>query len=632
MSTIDDFPKDDKFWVIKWVDEFCMPHRTPDSTAVSVLLQELPFSDQSRLSTLKAHEVQAILGKKFTAPPLTFYRTVQGKRPTVHAGSMPLLSVGLVYQNQELVGELPPNMATIVLPEVEVSCDELDLQTAVPAPPGWPEDRPHKLLNEFEFAGVRREFGRSRCLVFHDNDIEYIIPRSVIFKRFYAPQADMAKAFTNGPWPNQYPELIFTGTTKSGHTTGIDADTGDWHLILMPRIADDYLFLLATYYFDSYGKICAESIYSNSVRDRGANPLASWYASARIPFQASDASLRLDLKGYFLKPYGFTKGNSVRRKFLVTTIRGCSLPSYLVNIAKGRVNSGDTGTEVEESDDPAPYSTTRSNKPAGSETTVDSGFNADARTQARELPADEFFWIDPPEIKKLQKEVSTRYQPLKKPRPSEKNVDRTSLGNEDYKGSSLTSATTGLRQRDPSKRLESLMVALAKLKQKKVITSFSVVAPPKESWSAWRASRLCWNFLSPESRTTGVWPKRSWRLIEPAITEDGKYLNGIARAALVLRVTTLKFSGYWIEIEVKNGGYYSPFLYNFSGDATALIFNAIETIAVHRGSNLAAPLQKVMELQGGGSVGLYRHNSEKDKDGGFNLDRLTLFLNNPKRP
>lgn len=546
---------------------------------------------------------------------------------------MPLLSVGLVYQDQELVGELPASMATIALPEVEVSCGELDLQTDVPAPPGWPEGRKHKLLNEFEFAGPRREFGRSRCLVFQDNDIDYIIPRAVIFKRFYAPHSDMAKVFTNGPWPEQYPELIFTGTTKSGHTTGIDADTGDWHLVLMPRIADDYLFLLATYYFDPYGQVCAESIYSNAVRDRGANPLASWYASAKIPFQASDASLRLDLKGYFLKPYGSAKGTSVRRKFLVTTIRGCSLPTYLGNIVKGRVNSGDTGTEIVESDDPAPYSTTRPNKPAGSETTVESGFNADARTPARELPADEFSWIDPPEIKKLQKDVSTRYQPAKKPRPPEKDTDRTSLGNKDYKGSSLTSATAGLRQREPSKRLESLMGALAALQQRKVVTSFSLFDPPKDSWSAWRASRRCWNFLSLDSRTNGVWPKRSWRLIEPAITEDGKYFNGKARAALVLRVTTPKFSGYWIEIEVKAGGYYSPFLYNFSGDdATALIFNAIETIAVKRGSNLAAPLQKVLAQQGGGSVGLYRHNPEKNNDGGFDLDRLTLFLKDPQHP
>lgn len=57
MAKIDDFPKDGKLWVIKWVDEFRMPHRTPDSTAVSVLLQELPFTEQARLSTLKAHEV-----------------------------------------------------------------------------------------------------------------------------------------------------------------------------------------------------------------------------------------------------------------------------------------------------------------------------------------------------------------------------------------------------------------------------------------------------------------------------------------------------------------------------------------------------------------------------------------------
>lgn len=630
MAKICEFPDDGKLWLIKWVDEFYLPHLGTSSASVTVLLQELPFADPNQLRRLKQDELYTIWGRKKDGSDTIFCEIENNGRPRVHVGLMPVLAVGSVYQNQELVGELPASFVQIELPEVEASCTETTLQAAYPPPPTWKQGLPHRLLNDYDFIGVRSRFGRSRCLVFHDNNTDYIIPRTVIFKRFYACHSDLAGAFTNGHWPEQQKTLIFPGTTASGQTTGVDADTKEWHIVLMPKIPDDYIFFLATYYFDLYGAICANAVYAQALSDCQANPEGCSYASAKIPFQASDTLFKLDIKGYYLKPHGFQK-ETAKRKFLVTSIRGCSLPSYLQPISKGRVNSGDAGAELEHSDKPAPYGNSSPDRPAGENTTVSSQFDAHARTEARNLPTDDFFLIDPPQVKKLTKETSTRYQPGNKPTLQDKDPDQTSAGNENQRKSSQTKAKAASRQREVSKRFEALIAAMTLLQEKEDITSFSVFAPFKEIERTPRSNRHCWNFLTELSRQSGVWPKKHWRMIKPAITEENGYSNGIPRAALVLEIITPKLTGYWIEIEVKNSSYYSPFLYDIAGDAINVVREAVEIIAKHQGSKLGPPLQNGVDRHGGGSVALYRHHLKNESDGGFNIKKMKQFLKAPER-
>ncbi|WP_017171941.1 hypothetical protein [Xanthomonas phaseoli] len=49
MPIIEEFPKDDAYRLVKWVDKFTLPHLTTRSTSVTVRLQRLPFQRHSDL-------------------------------------------------------------------------------------------------------------------------------------------------------------------------------------------------------------------------------------------------------------------------------------------------------------------------------------------------------------------------------------------------------------------------------------------------------------------------------------------------------------------------------------------------------------------------------------------------------
>ncbi len=326
MPIIEEFPKDDAYRLGKWMDKFTLPHLTTRSTSVIVQLQRLPFQRHSDLNRLTRESASALLALDRTDAGQAQYTSV-----AVHAGLLPHLAIGRVYQGQRLVGELPTRQATLTLADAELSCHEIRIGEELPAPAGW--TYPYKQLLSREFGGIQTEFGASRCLVFVDaSGIEYVIPRALIFQRFYAIQRELANAFTSGPWAQTRHRIVYEGQLKSGLETRIDTATGAWHVILQTHVDNDFARLAALLYFDDYAAARAESIYTGMLSDRRANVHAPWFASAQIPFRAEAKPLRLQVKGFILPPrLGRREGGGKpvvhKQSFLVTSILGSSWPS-----------------------------------------------------------------------------------------------------------------------------------------------------------------------------------------------------------------------------------------------------------------------------------------------------------------
>jgi len=608
MIRISAFPQDEHLWFVKWVDDFKLPHLGTRSASVAVLLQRLPFDDQRQLNRLKSQDLLTIFGKKYQdADPQFFYPL-----PRVHVGTLPVIPIGAVFCNRRLVGYLPAHTTDIVLLHAEESCQEVELNTLLPKPDGW-NDKPYKLLNTSEYCGLNTRFSSSRCLQYHRDDTDFIIPRTVIFSRFYAGQPEIARAFCGGPWPEQVHKLIYFGDLESGLQTGICPETGKWHVILETKIRDAFARIIAIFHFDPYARACAESIYGQSLRDRGLTQIhGSWFSNARIPFRASETPLKLKISGYFLKSIRNHKLKTERKKFLVTMLGGCNQPSYIPEILYERYNSNYGSESPTEVDGPSPYSPAQTVRNPNTNTIIDDERDSLAQGDIFEIPTNDFDWIDAKPLEKLKKSSNKVYPPKPHPAPSSSGDDSASTGEPTHQHGNVAQAQIKTLHRSPELRFEQLLIALEELYSTGHLENFNLIQPSLPSLLIQRGSRVCWSYLNAEARTTGEWPTRSWRLIQSGSDDGYRKVPGIPRCALVVEIKKDSHLGYWIETECKKGdSYLSVFIHDLRALPEDVVELAMDAIAANQGTNLRKHLPDILSPYG--LTSYYRHHFEKDR-------------------
>lgn len=622
MSAIAEFPEDDNLWLIKCCDGYRMPHRSTSSASVAVLLQKLPFNDPKKLSRLSEFEVQDILRDKPDETNPLFLSPC----PEVHVAIMPLLYVGAVYKNKQHVGDLPSTRKIITLPDAEESCTARSFGEELPPITGWTAG-PYRVLNKFEYSYRWDLFSRSKCIIRIHEGVEYIIPRSVIFRTFYAAHYKLARAFTNGSWPDRLKDLIFTGTLESGLKTEIDSESGRWNIILQLNVPTGLAPLLAIYYFDEHGRKCAESIYSNARKSCGSRGLNLWHCEAEIPFRASSKPLRLDVRGHMLRPY-FKADESAVSRFLVTKITSSSFPEYVPDMGWEFTISSKKGGKQIEVDEPPPFSGPRQPKPPNGNTTIDSEYDSNLELQATELFRDTFQWMEPPRIERLVKGQNNTYVGTPRPpKPESSSGDQVSSGNNTGSQASLPEGQAQVLLREPEKRFQYLEMALSELKKKGDISNFAILAPIDSTQLMKREGITCWSFLDEDSRRTGIWPSHDWRLIVSSKPlPNGTRLRGEPRTALVVEIEYGALIGYWIEIACKHGGYNSAFLYDIQCEWPEAITHCLELIARAKGRNIGPVLTAGMSELGGGSIAVYRHQHKSKDSPEFEPTSILRFL------
>ncbi|NIJ78585.1 hypothetical protein FHT08_003719 [Xanthomonas campestris] len=626
MPIIEEFPKDDAYRLVKWVDKFTLPHLTTRSTSVTVRLQRLPFERHSDLNRLTRDSAVALLPLDRSDAGQAHYASV-----AVHAGLLPHLAIGRVYQGQHLVGELPTRQATLALADAELSCHEIRIGEELPAPAGW--TYPYKQLLSREFGGIQTEFAASRCLVFVDAaGIEYVIPRALIFQRFYAIQRELANAFTSGPWAQTRSRIVYEGQLKSGLETKIDPVTGAWHVILQTHVDNDFARLAALLYFDDYAAARAESIYTGMLLDRHGSAHGPWFASAQIPFRADTKPLRLQVKGFMLPPrLGRKEGGGKpvvhKQSFLVTSILGSSWPSYTPPIKAGRLNSGDKGKEQLPAEGHRPYAGQVRGKPAGEDLVTTSAVDASAAQSDAITLEDTFSWLDGEEPEKLTKDRSQLYSDGDV-RPAPPPPDAASGGERTHQDGNAAPAHHKVLVRDPVNRFRYLLDAFEMLRSSGDLQRYTVFQPAIPAQMAQCGGLSCWNFLDETARRTGRWPSVGWRMLERARGAGSERSPGKPRCVLVVRIEIGDYVGYWFEIETRTteGGVLSPLVASTGANEQVAVSHLVESIARAEGRNLRQAMTAAAHEIGSEAAHCYKHHYKGDNNSEIDPNSLRRFL------
>lgn len=620
MPTIADFPDDDHLWMVKWIDEFSPYHYESRSPSVAVRLQRLPFSDPKALSRLNPKAVAELLGGLQSNPSFTDCR--------VHVGTLPLIAIGRVYQRQQLVGELPAKRHSLSLPRSEESCSSVRVHEGLAKPPGWGDKYPYRTLSRREFNGIDAPFDRSRCLVFFDpgSGITYVIPRIVIFQRFYAIHTEIAGAFAPGPWHTTKSDVVYEKPLKSGLLTQVDPVTGDWHVILQTHVPDDYHLLVALLYFDKFASHCAEQIYTEALKDKQNNNV--WYASARLPFRPDDRPLKLLARGFMLNerwgPNLAGKTHRVRQTFLVTSIPGVAWPKYVPPVWFERFNSGVQGETIHENtDDPPPYGP-RGETHGGPRISITSQTDSSSEHQAYIADDDTVHWIDPPPERKLVKEHSDRYAGTPAPHgeESEATLDASSGMRTSQEGNP-SQIRSGQTDRPPVERYRLLINALDHLVEIGNLTAWRVIQPVERFQTELRDGFRCWNFFTHEEGNSLQWPRSGWRLI----ARGPRWKAGLARSALAISIEHEGKSGIWIEIEARKSesGMASPFLFGPNLIEHDAVDEMIQVIASCEGTSIRKTVEQKFAERNHLQVAWYTHIYDSEHKA-LNPDSICRFL------
>lgn len=631
-EVIEGFPNDGGCWVIKWIDEFRLAHARTRSTSVVVMLQLLPYPSAADLVKLNPTDCPGLLGKKNGGewPKFVFAKVL--------IGSLPLLTIGSVFQNQVKVGELPWLLRRLSFLPGQLDEEEVEAGQLVTPPKDWPKEFPYRMLNPSEYVGLidhkkselgQVSFTKSRLAIAvrrsGRHEEIFIIPRTTIFKAFYAPHSEIAKVFAGAPWTTSLPGVICLSDLESGLRTESINDDKQWNIILQTLVPHEFAYLLAVLMFDRYGRTCAEAIYTKSLQDRNGAPLAPWYASARIPYRAIREPFSLSVKCLQLRHrfYKDEEGQSREiRKFLVTEISGSSWPTHYPIIGWEKANSGETSANSEAVELPRPYQARPRSKESNLDTKIDAEHDAHTASSVTTIRGGEWNWLEgtPPKIK-LVKESSKRYQGkhVEVDDPS----DVVSTGAQTSESATVSKGEAKTLSRVPNARFEQIMRVFDMLVEDKTISAALPRGPRRQGQSTDRNGHPCWRFIDEETRTRGLRPRAGWRLLE----RGGPGMrDAIYRTALVVELEIDGAPHYWFEIECrpKETGYTSTLLSNVVGDAHDILEVAIDIIAEELGRNLKDVLGNAF-ISDGIRVDTYRHHYTHDRTK-IEADTVRKFL------
>lgn len=604
MTFIAEFPDDDYFWFVKWIDEPRYDATTPSlSVKVSVLIQRTNARSQDELDHITPHALHhEVLGLPFEAEaPVTLIVRIS-------VGTMPLFGLGAVFHRREYTGQLPTSSCRLSLPGAEAAGTSMLLSQVLPSPASWTSNRPYHLLNRSEYAGILPRFDGSHVFVLSHGSTDYIFPRTEIFRRFYAPHTEMAHALTAGQWSDTKRDVILLGHDYAGLRT---ENLGhEWRLLLQTRVPDQYARWLAILHFDRFANACANKIYFMAALERDDEERKPWHFHALFPFRALETPLRLSVRGWHLALTPARPGQTNRQKFLVTSINGSNLPDPYPPIWFERYNSNLRSdlTEVEQADrqygPPAPPPP----QAADNDMVIDGAHDATTWKQPVFCLADTFAWIDAQPLAKLKK-LTHRTFPAAVPLPHDGSPAEASTGISTNGADTLPKADIQTLVRgDPSSNFIHLEKAMAQLHGDGHL-AFRVLEPPPSRARLIRGTLTCWSLPDWQLPQVG---RRSlaWVMIRRKKKDEAQEEPPYPRAALVFAITHAGRTGYWVEVDAGHAksACLSTVLYDVAGDPRGVIGNVMTCIAEAKGDNLSKVIPPMMRERGLGNAVCSKHS------------------------
>jgi hypothetical protein len=638
-------------WVIKWIDRFHFQHHDSESAAVDVALQLLPFEEPRNVNRLKAAQVAEVLANRHPRSRGLEKEATATIRRILLAGFLPLVRTGDVYEMGRRVARLPADKYEVILTNRTAFSEHkfgerIDLEKAAACglprlPPEWPPGAPYKVLNHFEYpAAEEMKWAKdSRCLLFQYGDVEYILPRMVIFQAFYSGDSRLINALCNGHWAERAKEVISFSKYKSGIETVIDSETGDWKIVLAPGLDKSLAPILALLWFDEYARAQTNSLHTDSMLQNGraGGPEGrGWFASANIPHRFEPEPFRMKVEGYCLRKSLMAQDKGVDR-VLITSILASSwsLPDQAVQWEWH--NSSEQGEESGLDGGDKGY---RGGKPAvegdpNATGSPNSDPNADRPTNVVQNTS--FEYLRPPTLTKQVKRSSQTFPPGSPTKPERDPAADVSAGNPTFGDRVPAPSSIQTPIRAGSQQFDFLVKALGELKAASLIESYEPVAPEQSSGLAMTRNGLpCWSLLKPVSaekrNKERRIPKRGWEIVRDDITatpgeKRSKFRH--ARCVLMLRIRVRSRAIILLEIEPRpNASAFCMFTFEDSGTqlGEGHVSMVLKAIRDHEGVFTNDTLQRAFAPLASSAVKALRHAytySVQKADNGKEVDTVS---------
>ncbi|MBH1761555.1 hypothetical protein I5V52_22360 [Stenotrophomonas maltophilia] len=470
MTDLTDFPDDSRVYFIRHIDGYTQPHKGTESTSVRCYLAPIPpgwgtvpeklddrqiarlFSDKNRetfISTIFVGSLATfVVGQCF----------IRGKDGGgVYAGMLTAkqrkLGNALAFgEDSRIYREFEDESETELYPCTEVGRGSTGERILV-----LPESQLY--LSDLMAYATKILVARDTRSADPRQHVEYIIPRTVIFRAFYAFSSTTADIFTAGPWDTVRSQAI-SEEEFAGHKTGINEVTGSWTIVLALGMTLDDGPIMALYRFDRYAESKAKRIHEPILQSQldtalWAGDLTVWCSNAEIPLNPSYGPYRGTVSGYFLNRR--KDGGFAGRTFLVTAIHQVSFPKQLPKIAPILVNDSTEGMKVIHTDAPRPHDKrprNRTPRPNGTPS-VDTR-EATEQKPGFDMPSISFAFYPRPKIIRLKKNQSFKYN-SKRSKPNQEPTTEISGGRKSGKQEDLSHAHSAHEKRDPSELLVGLM-------------------------------------------------------------------------------------------------------------------------------------------------------------------------------
>jgi len=571
-----DYPGDSRLYFIRWIDRYTKPHKGSTSTSVCCYLA--PLSDDIK-DPAKAtpDQIAKLFGYSEQMPFVA----------RVLVGALPSIRIGYVYRDGKRVGVLPSRELSLgdALSDAEGSGKygrNIQLDTVI----GKDGDFPIKAVPTSQLHLEHSVRFRSGVLMAEDSasGIEFLIPRSLIFRTFYARSTYLASVFTAGIWDETVGRVIFLDKEFAGNWTRELQDPRCFHLVMQRGMRKADAVSVALLYFYPYGKATANALYTPMLKaqnDAAFGGDFSWYSNAQIPMDPDLGPYSGRVMGYYLTPH---RDRRPRKTFLVTSFLGLSLPCDFPEMGDILVNDSGRDGDLEPSDGPRPYggAPDRGQKrPNGMQD--NDGHNGSTIHQAFDEPSDTFEWMNAPPRFDLAKDHSAVYTEPRPPGPNTSTEDG-SFGDRDGAKDSKNALDARLKSRASESNFVALLEVLEAVKAEGAIADFSLVYPQDSTQRVPIGSCVCWNFLDELERAVSYDQRvrKGWAFLH----QEGRRSGGLERGALVVDVTLSDGrTGFWIEIQTRQGAM-TPLVIDDGSDPDAQISRALNIIFSARGSNL----------------------------------------------
>lgn len=608
MTDLKHHPNDSRLWFIRWMERFNKPHKASTSTAICCYLAPLPqgVTDPAKLGADQ-------IARHFAQESDLF-------ETHIHVGAMPTYRLGDVFLGGRRVGVLPAVDLDLgqAIAQGENSAkysSTLTLDSVIGRTDGFPSKAvPTRQL----YLGHRVREG-SHVLIVEDRGIEFIIPRALIYRSFYARSSFLASVFTSSSWDVAKHRALLLDKEFAGHTTGLNEELDTFDVVMQRGMRLDDAHQMALLHFYEYGQAQANALFNpmlKAFQDTMPGKETAWFSNARLPLDPGLGPYKGRVAGYFLAPHKDQR--RALRTFLVKSISGTSLPSDFRTPRRILVNDGALEGDVEVTGGPRPYG----GKPGSggrrpNDKPSDDTNNGSTNQKSYDDPGDSFEWIDAPEPVELEKQYSKKYEGERIPgNPPES--ENGSFGDRDGSSGSDTPLDGHIVSREHVEHFDELMKAMEAITSDGTISSHKELYPNDSTRKASIGARTCWNFLDDLQRQTPAQQRqrKGWQFLHP----KGKKSGGPERAALVLTIGLSDGrTAHWIEIQTRQGSM-SPLLIDDGSGPQELVSTALNIITGARGANLERAFDRSRTAY------FFTHRYIANGSGPWDLDWLRKFF------